>query len=114
LPTSELKKFGDAGEGSRVTFSDSSCEAIVNSPDIKAKAISYRPRRAALNWVDYLVIAATALTFAAVVAANNPHAARAQTRASLIPAAELPTQLAQVTEQPGMIKAKIGLALATR
>jgi hypothetical protein len=114
LPTSELKKFGDASEGSRVTFSDSSCEAIVTSPDIKAKAISYRPRRAALNWVDYLVIAATALTFAAVVAANNPHAARAQTRASLIPAAELPTQLAQVTEQPGMIKAKIGLALAAR
>ncbi|HEY2872466.1 MAG TPA: hypothetical protein VGJ56_11130 [Reyranella sp.] len=86
----------------------------MTSPDIKAKAISYRPRRAALNWVDYLVIAATALTFAAVVAANNPHAARAQTRASLIPAAELPTQLAQVTEQPGMIKAKIGLALAAR
>jgi hypothetical protein len=86
----------------------------VNSPDTKAKAVSYRPRRAALNWVDYLVIAATVLTFAAVVAANSPHAARAQTRASIIPAAELPTQIAQVTEQPGMIKAKIGLVLAGR
>jgi len=86
----------------------------VNSPDTKAKAIPYRPRRAALNWVDYLVIAATALTFAAVVAANNPHAARAQTRASLIPAAELPSQDAQASDQPGMIKAKIGLALAAR
>jgi hypothetical protein len=86
----------------------------VNSPDTKAKAVSYRPRRAALNWVDYLVIAATVLTFAAVVAANNPHAARAQTRASIIPAAELPTQIAQVTEQPGMIRAKIGLVLAGR
>ena len=84
----------------------------MNSPDTKAKAIPYRPRRSTLNWVDYLVIAATVLTFAAVVAANNPHAARAQTRTSIIPAAELPTQLAQVTEQPGMIKAKIGLALA--
>jgi len=86
----------------------------VNSPDQKAKAISYRPRRAALNWVDYLVIAATALTFAAVVAANNPHAARAQTRASIIPAAELPAQMAQLSDNPGLIKAKIGLALAAR
>jgi hypothetical protein len=86
----------------------------VNSPDTKAKAVPYRPRRAALNWVDYLVIVATVLTFAAVVAANNPHAARAQSRVSLIPAAELPAQLAHATEQPGMIKAKIGLALAAR
>jgi hypothetical protein len=86
----------------------------VNSPDTKAKAVPYRPRRAALNWVDYLVIAATALTFAAVVAANNPHAARAQTRATIIPASELPTQVAQLADQPGLIKAKIGLALAGR
>ena len=86
----------------------------MNSPDTKAKAVPYRPRRAALNWVDYLVIAATVLTFAAVVAANNPHAARAQTRASIIPATELPTQIAQANEQPGMIKAKIGLVLAGR
>ena len=86
----------------------------MNSPDTKAKAVPYRPRRSALNWVDYLVIAATALTFAAVVAANNPHTARAETRNTIIPAAELPTQLAQVTDEPGMIKAKIGLALAGR
>ena len=86
----------------------------MNSPDPKAKAIPYRPRRAALNWVDYLVIGATALTFAAVVAANNPHVARAQTRATIIPAAELPTQVAQLSDSPGLIKAKIGLALAGR
>ena len=59
----------------------------MNSPYTKAKAVPYRPRRAALNWVDYLVIAATALTFAAVVAANNPHAARTQSRATIIVAA---------------------------
>ena len=86
----------------------------MNSPDTKAKAVPYRPRRSALNWVDYLVIAATALTFVAVVAANNPHVARAQTRATIIPAAELPTQVAQGMDQPGLIKAKIGLALAGR
>ena len=55
----------------------------MNSPE-KAKAVPYRPRRAALNWVDYLVIAATVLTFLVVVAANNPHAARAQSRASCV------------------------------
>jgi hypothetical protein len=86
----------------------------VKSPDEKAKAVPYRPRRAALNWVDYLVIMATALTFAAVVAANNPHAARAQTRATIIPAAELPSQVSAPGERPGLIKARIGLALAAR
>jgi hypothetical protein len=114
LPTSELKKSGDVDEGSPVTFLEISCEATVNSPDQNVKAAPYRPRRAALNWVDYLVICATALTFAAVVVANDPHAARAQGRASIIPAAELPTQLAQLDNQPGLIKAKIGLALAGR
>jgi hypothetical protein len=86
----------------------------VNSPEQTAKAAPYRPRRAALNWIDYLVIAATALTFAAVVAANNPHAARAQTLSTIIPAAELPDQVGQPGAQPGMIKARIGLALAGR
>ncbi len=86
----------------------------MNSPDQTVKAAPYRPRRAALNWVDYLVICATVLTFAAVVVANNPHAARAQTRASIIPASELPTQVAQLPDQPDLIKAKIGLTLAGR
>ena len=85
------------------------------SHDNKAKALPYRPRRAALNWVDYLVIAATVLTFATVVfAANKPHAARAETRATIIPAAELPAQVAAPGERPGLIKARIGLALAVR
>jgi hypothetical protein len=83
----------------------------VNSSD-KPKAISYRPRRAALNWVDYLVIAATVLTFVVVVAANNPHAARAQSRASdLIPASQLPVQTSQLGGDAGLIKARIGLAM---
>ena len=86
----------------------------MNSPGQKAKAIPYRPRRAALNWVDYLVIAATALTFAAVVAANSSHAARAQTLSTIIPAAELPAQDSHPGNQAGMIKARIGLALAGR
>jgi hypothetical protein len=86
----------------------------VNSPDQKAKAIPYRPRRAALNWIDYLVIAATVLTFAAVVVANKPHAARAQTLSTIIPAAELPAQVNAPGEGASLIKARIGLALAGR
>ncbi len=86
----------------------------MNSPEQETKAVPYRPRRAALNWVDYLVIAATALTFGAVVAATNPHMVRAQTRSTVIPAAELPVQTSQVGERPGLIKARIGLTLAGR
>ena len=71
----------------------------------------YRPRRSALNWVDYLVIAATILTFAAVLAAHTPHSARAQSRATLIPASELPVQTGQLFDDPKLIKARIGLTL---
>ncbi len=76
-----------------------------------SKAISYRPKRAALNWVDYLVISATALTFLAVVAANNPHAARAETRASLLTSSDLPEQVSQAPLDPALLKARIALAI---
>ena len=61
----------------------------MTSPQTKTAA-PYRPRRAVLNWVDYLVIAATALIFVGVLAVNNTHAARAQTLSTIIPASELP------------------------
>ncbi len=79
-----------------------------------AKAVPRRPRRAALNWVDYLVIAATVLVFAAVVMANKPHMARAQTRSTIIPASQLPAQNGPLGDQAGLIKARIGLAMAGR
>ena len=80
----------------------------------QAQAIPYRPKRAALNWVDYLVIAATVATFAIVVAVNNPHAARAQTRSTVVPAAELPIQSGQLHDDAGLIKAKIGVGTLAR
>jgi hypothetical protein len=82
------------------------------TPD-KFKAIPYRPKRAALNWVDYLVIAATVLTFLVVIAANNPHAARAMSHATadIIPASQLPVQTGQLGGDAGLIKARLGLAL---
>ena len=47
----------------------------MTSPQTKT-ATTYRPRRAALNWVDYLVIAATALVFIGVLAVNNTKIAK--------------------------------------
>ena len=79
----------------------------MKSTNSLATAIPYRPKKAALNWVDYLVIAATIATFATVVAVNNPHAARAQSRSPVISAAELPAQTSQVHEDANLIKAKI-------
>lgn len=84
----------------------------MKSTEPQARTASYRPRRAALNGVDYLVIAATVLVFATIVAVNNPHAARAQSRLPVISAAELPVQTGQLPEPLGLIKAKIGLATA--
>ena len=82
----------------------------MKSTHSQATAVPYRPKKAALNWIDYLVIAATIATFATVVAVNNPHAARAQTRSPVISAAELPAQIGQAHEDANLIKAKIGLA----
>lgn len=69
-----------------------------------------RSRGAALNWVDYLVLAASILTFLAVVASNNPHTARAEGRSTLITAAELPEQGRQTPIDPALIGARIRLA----
>jgi len=88
-------------------------EAIVTSPQNKTAA-PYRPRRASLNWVDYLVIGATALIFVGVLAVNSTYAARAESRSSIIPASALPSQDAQIADRAGLIKARIGLALAGR
>ena len=81
----------------------------MNNSKSQAKAVSYRPQRAALNWVDYLVIAATIVTFATVVAVNNPHTARAQAHTGVISAADLPEQTSQLHADPSLIKATIGV-----
>jgi hypothetical protein len=81
-------------------------EATVESNRSEAFA---RSRRAALNWVDYLVIAATILTFLAVVASNNPHAARAQSGSALITVSELPEQASSTPLDPGLLKARLML-----
>ena len=82
----------------------------MKSSQSRSQAAPYRPKKAALNWVDYLVIAATVLTFGIVIAVNNPHNARAQSRSNLIPASELPVQTGQLKIDPDLLRAKIGLA----
>jgi hypothetical protein len=101
--------LGDDADGSRVIFSEALREAILKSSQ-QSQAIPYRPKKAALNWVDYLVIAATVLTFGVVLAVNNPHTARAQSRLNVIPASELPVQTGQLRIDPDLMRAKIGLA----
>ena len=54
----------------------------MNMPQ-QARTATTRPPKAALNWVDFLVIAATILTFAVVVLTNNPHSRRASSSWSL-------------------------------
>ena len=86
----------------------------MTSPQTKT-AIPYRPRRAALNWVDYLVIAATALVFIGVLAVNKPHAARAQSRVDRHPGLRTSRRRTpRSADRAGLIKARIGLALAGR
>lgn len=82
----------------------------VNQSADSVKARPYRPRRSALNWVDFLVIAATVMTFLAVLAINGPRSARAQNHADLVPQSELPVQLGNLPVEPGLLKARIGLA----
>jgi hypothetical protein len=69
-----------------------------------------RRRRAALNWLDYLVLAATILTFFAVVAANSSHDAHAQGNGTLM-TSELPAQPDHAPLDPALIGARIKLAI---
>ena len=73
----------------------------------QTKDVPYRPRRSALNWVDYLVIAATALVFLVVVATTGDQRARANTNSALVP--NLPEQAVKVPDE--LIKARIRLAV---
>ncbi|MBS0222828.1 MAG: hypothetical protein JSR91_19040 [Proteobacteria bacterium] len=63
-----------------------------------------------MNWVDYLVLAATILAFLAVVAAHNPHNARAQDTAALISSSQWPDHAGRAPVDPALIGARIKLA----
>jgi hypothetical protein len=78
----------------------------LDSPKKSAKA--HRPRRSALTWVDLLVIAATSLTFGAIVLANKPPA-KAQSHAGTTTTLALPQQPQHIPADLALIKARIRL-----
>ncbi len=71
----------------------------------RATAKPFRPQ--ALNWIDFLVIAAIVLTFAALASTTIKHAKA--TMANTAPT--FSTDVGQIADDPGLIKAKIRLAV---
>ena len=73
----------------------------------KSRTIARRRHsRLSLTWIDFLVIAAIVLTFAAIVSTTVSRA-KASTHNG---APEFSTEVSQVPDDPGLIKAKIRLA----
>jgi hypothetical protein len=75
----------------------------------RPKAIARTDRRLALTWLDFLVIAATVLTFGAVLMANIPNG-KATMRTSVQPS-EAPVEIGQLPDDPNLVRARIRLAL---
>ena len=74
----------------------------------KTRTIARRHSRLSLTWIDFLVIAAIVLTFAAIVSTTVSRA-KASTHHSAS-SRELSTEVSQIHDDPGLIKAKIRLA----
>jgi hypothetical protein len=80
----------------------------MNSPTKPSTVPRYRPKKAALNWVDFLVIAATVLTFLAVVAASKPSSRPLPHMTALTP--DLPVQPERISDELAVIGARIRLS----
>jgi hypothetical protein len=74
----------------------------------KPRAIARRRSRMALTWIDFLVIAAIILTFAAIVSTTVSRAKASTHNGASSP--EFSTEVSQIQDDPGLIKAKIRLA----
>jgi hypothetical protein len=83
------------------------CEAIVNMSTTKARAIAHRRSRSSLTWVDFLVIAAIVVTFAAIVSTTVGRA-RATTYNSYAPTVS--NEVGEAHIETGLIKARLRLA----
>ena len=73
----------------------------------RPRAAAKRHPRSALNWVDFLVIAATIMTFAVVVFANDPHSKKSMHSLLLKDTA---VQTGQLQDDIAMMKARVRLA----
>ena len=85
-------------------------------PTDRPKAIAQSGRKLALTWLDFLVIAATVLTFGAVLMANIP-AGKASMRTGVLPPTDGPVEISQLPDDPqlpndpGLVRARVKLAL---
>ena len=80
----------------------------------KTRTIARRHSRLSLTWIDFLVIAAIVLTFAVPVTSTRRalavvSRAKASTHNSTS-SREFSTEVSQIADDPGLIKAKIRLA----
>jgi hypothetical protein len=66
-------------------------------------------RRLSLGWIDFLVIAATILTFAAVVMGNIPTGKSSMRTDAL--SRDVPIEIGQLPDDSGLVKARIRLAI---
>ena len=80
-------------------------ESSTNKPQAIARR---RHSRLSLTWIDFLVIAAIILTFAAIVSTTVSRAKASTHNGASSP--EFSTEVSQVRDDPGLIKAKIRLA----
>jgi hypothetical protein len=83
-------------------------EATLEIPTNQPNAVHARRLRPALSLVDYLLIAATALTFLVIAAVNLSHTgAYHQARST---STYLPGQTSQLSSDPSLIRARLGFA----
>jgi hypothetical protein len=86
-------------------------EAIVDSTTNKTRTIARRRPRLSLNWIDFLVIAAIILTFAAIVSTTLGRA-RASTYNSATSSDVFSPDISQAPAVPAdLTKARIRLAV---
>ena len=78
-----------------------------NSAQNKTTAAVVKFRGNRLTWIDYLVIAATVLTFAVVADAAM---GRAKASVPPTPAKTVAAMASQLPDDPGLIKARLRLA----
>ena len=77
-------------------------DSMTNRPRAIARR---RHSRLSLEWIDFLVIGAIILTFAAIVSTTVSHA-RASTHNG-VSSPQFSSEVSQIRDDPGLIKAKI-------
>jgi len=81
----------------------------VESSTNKTQTIARRRHsRLSLTWIDFLVIAAIILTFAAIVGTTVSRAKALTHNGASLP--KFSTEVSQLPDDPGLIKAKLRLA----